>query len=145
LRLAGQLAGELLLLDFAAFTSMRLKAPRRPECVAPGCALIRDLGAEESDLELRLPSLAAARERRFELIDVRTAEEVAAEPTEARHIPMAALLADPQALAAGPRYLLICASGKRSLAAARELRRRGLDARSLAGGLESLGPGSLGK
>jgi sulfur-carrier protein adenylyltransferase/sulfurtransferase len=145
LRLAGQLAGELLLLDFAAFTSMRLKAPRRPECVAPGCALIRDLAAEESDLELRLPSLAAARERRFELIDVRTAEEVAAEPTEARHIPMAALLADPQALAAGPRYLLICASGKRSLAAARELRRRGLDARSLAGGLESLGPGSLGK
>jgi sulfur-carrier protein adenylyltransferase/sulfurtransferase len=138
LKLAGQLAGELLLLDFTAFSSTRLKAARRPDCLAPGCALIRELRGEQTDLEVHLPSLAAAREQRFELIDIRTPAEVAARPAEARHIPMAALLADPQALAPGPHYLLICASGKRSLAAARELRRRGLDAHSLAGGLESL-------
>jgi adenylyltransferase/sulfurtransferase len=36
------------------------------------------------------------------------------------------------------RYLLVCASGKRSLAAARALRKRGLEVYSLAGGLQSL-------
>jgi rhodanese-related sulfurtransferase len=51
---------------------------------------------------------------------------------------MAALLADPGSFDGKAEYLLICASGKRSLAAARELRKRGLDVRSLAGGLQSL-------
>ena len=51
---------------------------------------------------------------------------------------MAALLADPAALAQGAPYLLVCASGKRSLAAARELRKLGLNVRSLAGGLQGL-------
>jgi rhodanese-related sulfurtransferase len=79
------------------------------------------------------------------LIDVRTAEEVAAQPTSAqpapaRHIPMATLLAHPELLAPGASYLLLCASGKRSLAAARELRKHGLAVRSLAGGLQGLAP-----
>ena len=138
LNLPGQLEGELLLLDFACFSSTKLKAARRTECVAPGCHLIRELEGESPGLEVRVPSLGAARERRFELIDVRTAEEFASDPTEARHIPMATLLAEPQRLAAGSRYLLLCASGKRSLAAARELRKRGIEACSLAGGLQSL-------
>jgi rhodanese-related sulfurtransferase len=34
--------------------------------------------------------------------------------------------------------LLVCASGKRSLAAAQELRKHGVDARSLKGGLQKL-------
>jgi rhodanese-related sulfurtransferase len=51
---------------------------------------------------------------------------------------MAALLADPGALADPAAYLLICASGKRSLATARELRKLGIDAHSLAGGLQGL-------
>ena len=92
--------------------------------------------AEQRDIELSLPSLAAA--KRFELIDVRSSEEFSARPTPARHIPLAALLADSGALTRGASYLLLCASGKRSLAAARELRKRGLDAHSLAGGLEAL-------
>jgi rhodanese-related sulfurtransferase len=41
-------------------------------------------------------------------------------------------------LAAGSTYLLVCASGKRSLAAARELRKLGLSVQSLAGGLQAL-------
>jgi sulfur-carrier protein adenylyltransferase/sulfurtransferase len=138
LKLSGRLEGELLLLDFTRFTATKLKAARRRECPAPDCALIRELGREETDIEVRLTSLAAAREQHFEPIDVRTAEEVAAQPTEARHIPMASLLAEPKLLAPGTHYLLLCASGKRSLAAARELRKRGLDVRSLAGGLPSL-------
>jgi rhodanese-related sulfurtransferase len=110
-------------------------------------------------LELRLPSLAAAAHEGYQLIDVRTAEEVAAWPIAAqtiaaqpiaqpiaaqrgpaRHIPMATLLAHPELLAPGASYLLLCASGKRSLAAARELRKRGLAVRSLAGGLQGLAP-----
>jgi rhodanese-related sulfurtransferase len=51
---------------------------------------------------------------------------------------MPALLANPEQLSPTGRYVLVCASGKRSLAAARELRRRGLAVQSLAGGLQSL-------
>jgi rhodanese-related sulfurtransferase len=73
------------------------------------------------------------------VIDIRTREEIAASPTAARHIAMPDLLADPGLLAPGREFLLVCASGKRSLAAARELRKRGVAARSLAGGLQALG------
>jgi adenylyltransferase/sulfurtransferase len=138
LKIGGQLDGELLLLDFMNFSSIKLKAPRRPECAAPGCAMIHELEPEEADLEVRLPSLDAAQER-FELIDVRTAEEFAAQPTRGRSIPVGDLLAAPGLLSTEGDYLLVCASGKRSLAAARELRRHGLRAHSLAGGLAALG------
>lgn len=139
LGMPGQFEGELLLLDFMSFDSTRIKARRRAECAAPGCALIRELPPEQPDIELALQSLEAAAERRLELIDVRTDEEFAARSTPARHVPMAALLADPRALLdPDGRYLLVCASGKRSLAAARELRGRGFTAYSLAGGLQAL-------
>jgi sulfur-carrier protein adenylyltransferase/sulfurtransferase len=138
LGLSGQLEGELLLLDFMNFSSLKLKAARRPECRAPECAHIFGLGQEDAGIELALPSLADAASLRLEVIDIRTAEEIAARPTQAQHIPMAALLADPGQLRAGRQYLLLCASGKRSLAAARELRKRGLAVRSLAGGLQHL-------
>jgi rhodanese-related sulfurtransferase len=85
-----------------------------------------------------LKSLAEASQRGFEVIDIRTKKELAARPTAARHIPMSILLANPGLLAAGQEFLLVCASGKRSLAAARELRRGGLAVHSLAGGLQSL-------
>jgi molybdopterin/thiamine biosynthesis adenylyltransferase/rhodanese-related sulfurtransferase len=136
--LSGQLEGELLLLDFMNFSSLKLKAERRAECRAPGCAHVLGLVQEEAGIEIALPSLADAQSLRLEVIDIRTAEEFAARPTVARHIPMAALLADPGQLPTARQYLLLCASGKRSLAAARELRRRGLAVRSLAGGLQNL-------
>jgi sulfur-carrier protein adenylyltransferase/sulfurtransferase len=138
LGLSGQLEGELLLLDFMNFSSLKLKAARRAECRAPECAHILRLGQEDAGIELALPSLADAASLGLEVIDIRTAEEIAAHPTQAQHIPMAALLADPGRLRAGRQYLLLCASGKRSLAAARELRKRGLAVRSLAGGLQHL-------
>jgi molybdopterin/thiamine biosynthesis adenylyltransferase/rhodanese-related sulfurtransferase len=138
LAIPGQLEGQLLLLDFMNFSNVKLKAPRRAACAAPGCALIREIAAEESDIEIALPSLAAALERHWEIIDIRTAEEVAARPTPARHIEMPALLANPQQLSAAGQYILVCASGKRSLAAAHALRKHGLAVRSLAGGLQAL-------
>jgi adenylyltransferase/sulfurtransferase len=138
LQMNGQLEGELLLLDFMNFSSLKIKAPRRVECVAPACAHIHELTREDPGVEIALSSLAAAAERGFEVIDIRTPEEVAARPAGARHIPMANLLANPALLEPARDVLLVCATGKRSLAAAQQLRKRGISARSLAGGLQNL-------
>jgi molybdopterin/thiamine biosynthesis adenylyltransferase/rhodanese-related sulfurtransferase len=140
LGLSGQLDGELLLLDFTNFSSLKLKAPRLAECRAPGCAHIREIVREDLGIEIALPSLADAAQRGLEVIDIRTQEEISVRPTGARHIAMPVLLADPALLAPGREFLLVCASGKRSLAAARELRKRGLKVQSLAGGLQRLEP-----
>jgi adenylyltransferase/sulfurtransferase len=138
LGLSGQLDGELLLLDFMNFSSLKLKAPRRAECHAPDCAHIREIARENPGVEIALRSLADAGQRGLEVIDIRTMEEFAARPTAARHIAMPILLADPGLLSAGREFLLVCATGKRSLAAARYLRTRGLAVHSLAGGLQNL-------
>jgi sulfur-carrier protein adenylyltransferase/sulfurtransferase len=139
LRMDGQLEGELLLLDFMNFSSLKIKAARRAECPAPTCAHIAGIAREDRDIEVISDSLAAAAERGFEIIDIRTVEEVAADPAGARHIPMHELLANPGLLAAGRQALLVCATGKRSLATAQALRKQGLAVRSLAGGLQNLG------
>jgi molybdopterin/thiamine biosynthesis adenylyltransferase/rhodanese-related sulfurtransferase len=138
LHLPGQLDGELLLLDFMNFSSLKIKAPRRAECHAPACAHIREIAHEDVDIEVVLRSLADAKRQGLEVIDIRTTEEFAERPTPVRHIPMPVLLANPDEISAGRQYLLVCASGKRSLAAARELRKCGLAVRSLAGGLQNL-------
>jgi len=94
---------------------------------------------EENGLEITLPSLAAASAQHLEVIDIRTAAEVAAQPAAARHIAMPALLENPDQLSRDGRYLLVCASGKRSLATARELRKRGLEVHSLAAAFKDSG------
>jgi adenylyltransferase/sulfurtransferase len=140
LGIQGQLAGTLWLLDFMNFTSLELKAPRRAACRAPLCTRVTRLGGGPADavLEIDLPSIAAAREVGRELIDIRNHDEVAARPLPALHVPMARLLAAPEEhLAPDRHYLLVCASGGRSLAATRVLTARGFDVRSLAGGLRS--------
>jgi adenylyltransferase/sulfurtransferase len=138
LGLSGQLEDELWVLDFTNFSTLKIKAPRRAECHAPDCAHIREIAREDAGIEITLRSLDEAARRGFEVIDIRTAEEVAARPAAARHIAMPVLLADPSLLSPAAEILLVCASGRRSLAAARELRKRGLTVRSLAGGLQSL-------
>jgi sulfur-carrier protein adenylyltransferase/sulfurtransferase len=142
LNLQGQLAGELLLLDFMSFSITKLKTRRRAECHAPACAHITALESDAGQLELSLSSLSEARLRGFHIIDIRTDQEVNAAPSGARHVPMATLLAEPS-LAADPNdpnrpVLLLCASGKRSLAAARQLRQQDIAVQSLAGGMQSL-------
>jgi molybdopterin/thiamine biosynthesis adenylyltransferase/rhodanese-related sulfurtransferase len=138
LQMGGQLEGELLLLDFMNFSSVKIKASRRAECSAPACAHIHDLAREEHGIEVACDSLAAAAEHGFEVIDIRTAEEVAAHPAGARHIPMQELVANPGLLDVTRQALLVCATGRRSLATAQALRKRGFAVRSLAGGLQGL-------
>jgi molybdopterin/thiamine biosynthesis adenylyltransferase/rhodanese-related sulfurtransferase len=139
LGMAGQLDGELWLFDFMNLSTVKLNVRRHAECVAPGCARIHDMPHEESGVEIELGSLAAAAARGLEVIDIRNLDEFEARPTPARHIPMPSLLANPGVLSPAVHYVLVCASGKRSLATARELRKRGLAVRSLAGGLQALG------
>jgi rhodanese-related sulfurtransferase len=138
LNMSGQLGGELLLLDLTNFSSSKLKAPRRAECVAPACAHIRELAREDSSIEVTLESLDAAAQQGLEVIDIRTAQEIAERPAGARHIPMADLLANPQLLEPARKFLLVCATGRRSLAAARQLRKSGVAVHSLSGGLQAL-------
>jgi adenylyltransferase/sulfurtransferase len=138
LRIPEQLGGKLLLFDFMNFSSLKINAPRRVECRAPACAHIRELAREDPGIEIKLGSLEDAARRGFDVIDIRTAREFAEQPTPARHIPMGDLLANPGLLDEGREALLVCASGKRSRAAAVELRKRGVAVRSLAGGLQKL-------
>jgi molybdopterin/thiamine biosynthesis adenylyltransferase/rhodanese-related sulfurtransferase len=138
LGMTGQLAGELLLFDLTTFSTLKIKAPRCSNCDAPACARVREIAREPSGLEVRYGSLADAARSGFEVIDIRSDAERALRPTQARHIAMAALLANPGLLASTGRYMLVCASGKRSLAAARELHAKGFAVTSLNGGLQSL-------
>lgn len=139
LEIPGVLAGELLLLDLMNFSAVRLQAPRRAACVAPTCTLIT-APAVESGREVSARSLAAAQAQGYEVIDIRDDDELLRRASGARHIPMPKLLAEPQLLSGPGPYLLVCASGRRSAAAARDLHRRGVDAFSLTGGLQSLDP-----
>jgi rhodanese-related sulfurtransferase len=77
----------------------------------------------------------------YALIDVRDMNERQAEPLPAGslHLPMTKLLTEAPQLDADGQYLLICATGKRSAAAADLLRSQGFRAcRSLRGGLKGL-------
>ncbi|MGH8229157.1 MAG: ThiF family adenylyltransferase, partial [Steroidobacteraceae bacterium] len=128
-------------------------------------AAIGDAAASEApSLELTFEDLAEADRQGFTIIDVREPREVAAAPAPAervRHIPLHALI---ERVRSGPaeakrtpegaerrtdeaerplspsgKYLLVCASGKRSLAGAQELRARGFSAAySLSGGVAAL-------
>jgi sulfur-carrier protein adenylyltransferase/sulfurtransferase len=138
LNISGQLDDELLLLDFMNFSTLKIKAPRRVECRAPGCAHISKLAGAAQEPEISLDSLSEAAQRGFEVIDIRSAAEVAARPSGVRHIPMPDLLANPKLLPSERPVLLLCATGKRSLAAAAALLEHGIAVQSLAGGLRNL-------
>jgi len=102
-------------------------------------ALARSL--DEDDIELAFDRLAEALVAGFQLVDVRTPEEWASDP-----MPAAAALQIPSVKVSeraseftDGRYLLVCASGRRSGHAARVLRDAGVrEVYSLAGGLSAL-------
>ena len=142
LGLDGLAANEMLIFDLVTLNTQRLRARR-----AEACEAHRRAGQPveppppPDDLVLEFSTLAAAADRGFTLIDVRDARERDAEPVPAPslHMPMARLLADAGGLALDRPYLLICATGMRSTAAADLLRSQGFrHCRSLRGGLKAL-------
>jgi len=154
LNLPGQLGDELLMLDLATLAISRIRARRAAPCSAGPC--VRAAAARETEaalaapaLELSFATLAAALEEGFELIDVREPHEVAqaaAPAARVRHIPLQQLLRiargapqEREPLEGSGKYLLLCATGRRSLGAAEELRARGFQcAYSLQGGISAL-------
>ncbi|MFL6604724.1 MAG: ThiF family adenylyltransferase [Steroidobacteraceae bacterium] len=98
-------------------------------------------GASQS-LELTFETLDQAYDAGFDIVDIREPNELQELPTPtsyARSIPMAELLHGQPPFAPARKTLLVCASGRRSLAATQELRERGLtDIYSLRGGVKGL-------
>jgi len=150
LGLPGQLAEELLVLDLLTLAVTRVRTRRAANCPdharAPRSRESAAAGEREPEVELAFESLEQALARGFEIVDIRESHELArlATPSpRALHLPVAELLHGVAALRAGQRYLLVCASGKRSLAAAHELRSRGYgEVFSLRGGIGALDSGS---
>jgi adenylyltransferase/sulfurtransferase len=138
LDLPGQLRNEMVLIDLLTLEQRKLKTSRRPQCIHDGSRTIEEAAA---DLEVVLQELTPAAESGYSIIDVRELREVrdAPIPHAAQHIPLAVLLADSSTLDPNATYLLICARGARSKAAAEHLRTRGFaKAYSLRGGVEGL-------
>jgi adenylyltransferase/sulfurtransferase len=135
---------EVLLLDLVTLSTHRIRARRAPGCRAHAAALEpRAAPAVGADpLEVEFPTLAEAQRAGFTLVDVRDARELALDPlpgVPALHLPMTKLLASAANLDLGTRYLMVCATGKRSAAAADLLRSQGFrECRSLRGGVRGL-------
>jgi sulfur-carrier protein adenylyltransferase/sulfurtransferase len=143
LDLPGQLGEELLVLDLLTMSISRVRARRAAACPDHARnAPTQPHAADVAPLELDFESLDDALSAGFEIVDIREPHEIAAIPTptrRARHIAMAQLLHGTPAFEPSGRSLLVCASGRRSLAATQELRSRGLSSvYSLRGGLAKL-------
>jgi molybdopterin/thiamine biosynthesis adenylyltransferase/molybdopterin synthase catalytic subunit len=152
LNLPGQLNDELLVLDLLTLSTSRVRTKRTTSC--PGHATARATAAQaaalgqanaaapSANLELLFDSLDQAHDAGFEIVDIREPYELQQIPTPSSHsrsIPMAQLLHGQPAFAPAGKTLLVCASGRRSLAATQELRARGLaDIYSLRGGVHGL-------
>jgi rhodanese-related sulfurtransferase len=139
-------ADELLLFDLVTLSTQRLRARRAAGCRAHAQGGARSAGsspASSSDaLDVDFALLEDAVRAGYSLIDVRDANELIAEPLPvkgAQHLPMSKLLTGASLLELDGQYLLVCATGKRSAAAADLLRSQGLrGCRSLRGGLKGL-------
>jgi adenylyltransferase/sulfurtransferase len=138
LDLRGQLGDELLVLDLMTMSSSRVRIRRSESC--PDHASSRVVRTQSvRPLEVDSVDVPGA-----QIIDIREPAELAETPTpwdRARHIPMANLLhgAAGKELSPTGKYVLVCASGRRSLAATEELRGRGFDeVYSLRGGVNAL-------
>ena len=144
LDLPGQLREELLVLDLLTLSIAKVRTRRAascPEHARPTQAPRQDT----TPLEVDFQSLDDAHAAGYHVIDIREPREIAASPTptdHARQVPMAQLLHGTPAFEPEGKTLLVCASGRRSLAAAQELRAKGLkDIYSLRGGLAKLAQG----
>jgi molybdopterin/thiamine biosynthesis adenylyltransferase/molybdopterin synthase catalytic subunit/rhodanese-related sulfurtransferase len=154
LDLPGQLADELLMLDLISLAVTRVRTRRSVDCpehalrhvAAANCGPAQ---AATSAIELTFDPLEQALVAGFEVVDIREPDELAQAATpclRARHLPLAQLLHGRAPMPPAGKYLLVCASGKRSLAAAQELRSRGYEeVFSLRGGIAALGSGRVAR
>jgi adenylyltransferase/sulfurtransferase len=132
----------MLIFDLITLSTQRLRARRAGDCVAHQRAANPAAPVPAADsLDLQFGSVAEAVAAGYAIIDVRDMHERQAEPVPAGslHLPMTKLLTEAVNLDLEGRYLLVCATGRRSSAAADLLRSQGFRAcRSLRGGLKGL-------
>jgi sulfur-carrier protein adenylyltransferase/sulfurtransferase len=139
LGLPGQLQDEVLLVDLLEYGQRRLAAPRNPDC-AGGCVRVDAAlpAAFSASLDVTLP-LASAAAAGYRVIDIREPMECEFEPmpvTGHESLPLGRLLDGELVVKPDAPYLLVCAHGVRSRAAAEFLRARGHpNVWSLRGGL----------
>ena len=137
LDLPGQLRGAMLLLDLLSLEQRKLATTRRADCVH-GASMPVQSAAVSADLEID----GSALHNDYLMVDVREPQEIASQPLEPRadlQIPLAQLLSDHAALDPQRRYLMVCARGSRSRAAAEHLREHGFaHVYSLRGGVQGL-------
>lgn len=139
LDLPGQLRDEVLLIDFLELGQRRVRAPRAAEC-SGRCLRVRPVvtAAPVVDLEIAMP-LSEIAALGYRVVDIREPDECAQQPLplgEHDAIPLARLLGGAARLNPARRYVLVCAHGVRSRAAAEQLRADGLgNVWSLRGGL----------
>jgi sulfur-carrier protein adenylyltransferase/sulfurtransferase len=140
LDLPGQLNNELLVLDLLTLTTSRVRTRRSTAC--PEHTSLRAAAGAPADLELSFDTLDQAYDAGFDIVDIREPEELREIPTPSSHsrnVPMAQLLHGQSEFTPTRKTVLVCASGRRSLAAAQELRDRGLtNIYSLRGGVKGL-------
>jgi adenylyltransferase/sulfurtransferase len=95
-----------------------------------------------TSVELAFDTLDHAYDAGFDIVDIREPHELQEIPTpssQSRNIPLAQLLHGQPPFTPTRKTLLVCATGRRSLAATQELRERGLsDIYSLQGGVKGL-------
>ena len=141
LDLPGQLGEELLVLDLLTFSISKVRTRRtatHPDHARPAQTAKQDAAS----LELDFQTLEDAQAAGYQVIDIREPAEIAESPlptNRARQIPMARLLHGTLVFQPEGKTLLVCATGRRSVAATQELRAKGLkDVYSLRGGVTKL-------
>jgi adenylyltransferase/sulfurtransferase len=156
LNLPGQLGDEMWVMDLLTMSSSRVRAKRASDCpdhaarsiagtggrvgssAGAGTSAVSALSPE--NIELEFDTLDDALNAGFEIIDIREAKEIVAAPlpsSRVRNVPMAEVLYGKSLLSG--KTLLVCASGRRSLATSRDLRARGVpNVFSLKGGVQAL-------
>jgi molybdopterin/thiamine biosynthesis adenylyltransferase/molybdopterin synthase catalytic subunit/rhodanese-related sulfurtransferase len=148
LNLPGARRDSLVLVDLLELSTRHIELPQGASCSHDGCAAsarqaLAQARATEA-LELRFERLHDAVAAGYQLVDVREPAEIAAQPLSAlsRQLPSGQITEQACSFAPG-RYLLVCASGRRSLHAAQTLRAGGVEAYSLAGGVAALAHSAL--
>ena len=159
LNLPGQLKDELLVLDLLTLSTSRVRTKRATACpehaissaTAAQTAAVAQANAADRNsvstgaapsLEVSFDTLDQAYDAGYDIIDIREPHELQEIPTPSSHsrnVPMAQLLHGEPPFTPTRKTILLCASGRRSLAATQELRERGLtDIYSLRGGVKGL-------
>ncbi len=133
LGMTGQLGNEMVIFNCLTYSSQRVKMPRHPACPVCGSApriqaIVRDEYLPPEDFTVDVSEMDEDRLRAYRIIDIREAEEIAAQPLEGvdhEHLAMSVWDTENLPIAVDESCLLCCARGMRSLTLAEKLRKLG--------------------